>query len=214
MIEDKSEYYQGINRSLSIPVSALALRENRDGVTDEDLIVLILNNSDKQAYNALVQRYLRKIWRLAFSVLKNEEEAEDAVQDVFLSLLKSLEKFDIEGGAKFSTWIYRVSLNKCIDLKRKRKPMEHAAPSDDLVSEEKSAYHATLNHQVSKRLKDLMQSLPTGQKDALKMYYYEEKSVQEICNALSKSEDSIRSLLKRGKAELKEKMQPSRQSWL
>ncbi|MGH1397647.1 MAG: RNA polymerase sigma factor [Alphaproteobacteria bacterium] len=203
-----------INQSVENAAITQQLKDFSTSVTDEALITLILGKGDRKAYNILVQRYLKKIWRLAMSVLKNEAEAEDAVQDVFLSLMKSLEKFDLNGGAKFSTWIYRVSLNKCIDLKRKRKPIDTAAPSEDLACEEKSAYHKTLNNQLSSKLKNVMQSLPEGQKDALKLYYFEEKSVNEICAQLSKSEESIRSLLKRGKAGLKEKLETSRQTWI
>lgn len=183
-------------------------------VTDENLIVLILNHGDRKAYNILVQRYLRKIWRLAMSVLHNEAEAEDAVQDVFVSLTKSLEKFDLNGGAKFSTWIYRVALNRCIDIKRKKRFTGHSDETDTLACDAKSAYHKTCERQMSEKLKDMMDALPEQQKDALQLYYFEEKSVNEICTTLSKSEESIRSLLKRGKAGLKEKMQSTRHNWI
>lgn len=173
--------------------------------TDEELLASIVRNGDKQAYSVLVQRYLSKIWRLAMSILHNEQEAEDAVQDVFLTLWQSLEKWDPDGEAKFSTWIYRVSFNKCIDIKRKRKPTTDT-DDIDIPSSEKTAYQNILQNELSQKLSNLLEELPEMQRMALLLYYYEELSITEISDRLEKSEQSVRSLLKRGRATLKEKM--------
>jgi RNA polymerase sigma-70 factor (ECF subfamily) len=143
------------------------------------------------------------------SVLHNEQEAEDAVQDVFLTLWQSLENWDANGRAKFSTWLYRVSFNKCIDLKRKRKHTDQSANIDDfaLQSKDKSAYDGVLENQLSKKLHKLLEKLPETQRMALLLFYYEELSVDEISVKMQKSEQSVRSLLKRGRATLKETMQ-------
>lgn len=180
--------------------------EKGSELSDAVLIDRILTLKDQKAHTALIQRYVGKMWRLAMSILNDEQEAEDAVQDVFLSLMKSLQNWDPKGQAKFSTWIYRVTFNKCIDIKRKRKPAE-TTDTVELISEEKTAYQNTLGQQLSQKLDELLKTLPTAQCNALKLYYYQEMSVKEICEELSKSEESIRSLLKRGKACLKEKIQ-------
>ena len=69
--------------------------------SDESLISLI-QNGDRHAYNVIMQRYLSKIWRLAVSVLKNEQDADDAVQEIFLKLWQSCDLWDYNGSASFS----------------------------------------------------------------------------------------------------------------
>lgn len=173
---------------------------------EDEVLLARIDAGDQRAYTALVQRYVGKIWRLAMSILRNEQEAEDAVQDVFVSLLQSLKSWNPEGEAKFSTWIYRVSFNKCIDIKRKRRPTE-SADDMDMRCEEKNAYHETLDNQISARLSGHMGKLPDAQQDALRMFYFEELTVAEIAEHLGNTEQGVRSLLKRGKASLRDTMQ-------
>lgn len=189
------------------------MSEGRDLETDEELLAKI-TAGNKSAYSVLVQRYLNKVWRLAISILRNELEAEDAVQEVFLTLWQSLDKWDHNGSAKLSTWIYRVAFNKCIDIKRKRRDASDA-DEIDIASDEDSAFTKTAQAELSEKMSDLMRDLPDKQRIALLMYYYEELSVEEISTKLDKSEQSVRSLLKRGRATLKDKIKydPAFQSW-
>ena len=178
--------------------------EEYNELSDEELVHAI-KKGDKKAYQILVKRYLTKIWRLGMSILHNEQEAEDAVQEVFLSLWQSLEKWDPDGEAKFSTWIYRVAFNKCIDIKRARKPTvsEENAPEK---STETDGYDHTLQNELSDKLTALMAQLPENQRLAMLLYYYEELSVNEISAKLDTTEQSVRSLLKRGRKTLKDKI--------
>ncbi len=182
--------------------------------SDNELLNRIAHG-DKTAYDLLAQRYVGKIWRLSFSILKNEQEAEDATQDVFLSLWQSLENWDKDGKAKFSTWLYRVAFNKCIDIKRKKKPTT-TSEGIDIASEEQSAYQSTLQKQISDRLNILLCTLPDTQKEALMLYYFKELSAIEVATRMNKSEQSVRSLLKRARASLKETIQKDShvQAWV
>jgi RNA polymerase sigma-70 factor (ECF subfamily) len=173
------------------------------GFSDDILIRLIADNNDGQAYTLLMQRYTQKILRLAFSVLNNKSEAEDVTQDVFMMLMTALKDWDASRNAKFSTWVYRVAFNKAIDMKRKRR---HAQAIDDLeiMSQDKSGYEAVLEQQVSSQVQDLLKQLPDTQRDALFMYYYKEMTVEEIAYHMNKTEQSVRSLLKRGKSIMKD----------
>lgn len=181
---------------------------------EDEKLVLAIQKGDKDAYRLLVKRYLDKIWRLGMSILQNEQEAEDAVQDVFMSLWQSLDKWDPEGKAKFSTWIYRVAFNKCIDIKRARKKTvpEEKVPEE---STHDDAYDHLLQNEISNKITKLLQELPDTQRIAMLLYYYEELSVNEISVKLDSTEQSVRSLLKRGRKTLKEKIQydPAFQSW-
>ena len=99
------------------------------GVPTEDLI-LRFQRGQPRAFEALYDRYKEYIYRIAFSVLRNREEAEDAVQEIFLDLLKALPAYDVHGPARFETWLYRVALNRArMRLRRKVLP---SAEWDDL----------------------------------------------------------------------------------
>lgn len=181
---------------------------------DDKALISAIIGGDQRAYQALVKRYLPKLWRLAMSMLHNEQEAEDAVQEVFLSLWQSIDKWDVDGKAQFSTWIYRVTFNKCIDLKRARKPnvAEEDAPEKAV---DPDAYNALLQAEIADKMSALLSKLPENQRAVMQMYYYEELSVNEISAKLSATEQSVRSLLKRGRKNLKDKIQYDQafQSW-
>ena len=173
-------------------------------LSDEDLIVKI-NGDDRHAYAVLLQRYAHKVVRMAMSVVKNDDMAEDVAQDVFLSLLVSLQDWDKGGQAKFSSWIYRVTFNKAIDHKRKQKPVES---TDDvqLACQAKDGYQQILEKQMSQKMKDLLHKLPDTQRTAIFLYYYKEMSVADIAKHMDSTDVAVRSLLKRGKAILRDKI--------
>ncbi|MGB0719332.1 MAG: RNA polymerase sigma factor [Bdellovibrionales bacterium] len=175
-------------------------------MSDDTLILFITETANQHAYKILIGRYKDKIKKLCISILGDTQEAEDAMQEILLSLWQSLNRWDTNGQAKFSTWVYRVSFNKCIDIKRKRKPVDNTN-HEELPCELQSAYSIVLQNQLSTRLGSLLKTLPQAQSLALRLYYYEELSVEEIGARLDKSEQSIRALLKRGKAALRDKMQ-------
>lgn len=178
-----------------------------DTLTDENLLAR-LKNDDREAYNMLVERYLTKLWRLAVNVLYNDTEAEDVVQEVMLTIWQKRQDWE-EGTAKFSTWIYRVTLNRCIDLKRRRKPtigtdtIEETMPSES----QRPADQMMVDQQDRTQIFGLLQALPANQKAAIILFYYEELNVREISIKLSTTEQGARSLLKRGRKALKDMLE-------
>src|SRR5881394_1914735 len=84
---------------------------------------------DGEAFRALVERHSRSVFRLAFRMTGNEQDAEDVVQESFLRAYRQLGKFDER--ASFGTWLYRIAANCSLDLVRSRKRRsEHLAPAD------------------------------------------------------------------------------------
>jgi RNA polymerase sigma-70 factor (ECF subfamily) len=187
---------------------------------DAGLVSLIAECRDRKAYDVLVGRYLTKIWKLAFSVLKTEQDADDAVQDIFLKLWTKGIAWQKPGDqtecldekekirASFATWIYKVALNRCIDLRRQKfrrsETSESQAPEQSV---QETAYKTVLQQQLSSSLSDVMQDLPDGQRQALFCYYYREMTVPDIAVELQTSDQAVRALLKRGKASLRTVMQ-------
>jgi RNA polymerase sigma-70 factor (ECF subfamily) len=99
-------------------------------VTTDDLIVRY-QRGQGAAFSALFDRYKDYVYRLALMLLRNSSEAEEVVQETFMDLLRALPRYDVKGPARFETWLYRVSVNRCrMRLRRARPP---SADWDDLA---------------------------------------------------------------------------------
>ena len=169
--------------------------------TDEQLLTLI-KHDDKPAFRALANRYLGKVWRVAFNVLYNKQDAEDVTQEVFVTVWNHRHHW-VEGEAAFSTWLYRVAINKAIDSKRRRRP-NHVEVDENLPDNQDTPNDEVLmQRQLRLAFRECVQALPEKQMACLLLFYYDELDIKEICDRLDASEDSVRSLLKRGKAGLK-----------
>ena len=182
---------------------------DRAGAQADEYLAARAAGGDIRAYQALMNKYFPKLWRLARSILVNEQEAEDAVQDVFIKLWSELANWDKYQEMKFSGWIYRVTFNRCLDIKRTHRP---TTSSDDLelVDSTPSPQQRLLNAQISQRLHDILKTLPDTQEKVLRLYYFEELSIREISDRIDKTEIGIKSLLKRGRASLRAKLEHDR----
>jgi RNA polymerase sigma-70 factor (ECF subfamily) len=101
---------------------------------DETLVQLFVDDAARygQAFDILVTRYQSKVYGLCLRMMGNAEEAEDQAQEVFIKIYRSLGRF--EGRARFSTWMYRIAVNACLDAleKRRRRPQAADAEWSDL----------------------------------------------------------------------------------
>jgi RNA polymerase sigma-70 factor (ECF subfamily) len=171
-----------------------------DQLDDEQLLAMI-KRGDKPAFRELTGRYLNKVWRVAFNILQNKQDAEDVTQEIFITVWNYRDKW-VPGAASFSTWLYRVAFNKAIDSKRQRKIT--CELDDNLNDNGQSADDAVADKQLQEIFMLCLKTIPEKQMVCLLLFYYEELNVEEICVKLKTTEDSVRSLLKRGRVSLKE----------
>jgi len=97
--------------------------------TDDTSLIAAYRSGDDEALTALIQRHQTSVYRLAVGVLASREEAEDAAQEALMSMLTSLHRF--RGEARFSTWLYRLTLNICLKRRRSRGARLDAAEAAD-----------------------------------------------------------------------------------
>ncbi len=102
---------------------------NRKNLSDEKLVRLFVKNEDEEAFNEIVNRYGDKIYGLALRITRNPSDAEEAMQEVFLTLIKKLDTF--RGESKFSSWLYRVAVNTIYMHLRSNKKYENEVSLED-----------------------------------------------------------------------------------
>jgi len=172
---------------------------HRTKISDEDLVRNYLETQESRYFDHLYVKYSGKVFSKCISLLKNEALAQDATQDIFLKIFLNLAKFG--GKSKFSTWIYSITYNYCIDLIRKGKKEKNIFSEDiekapDLAEEVPDS--ALLEIEV-KKLKIILDKIPVGDKAVLLMKYQDDMSIKEISDTLDKSESAIKMKIKRAK---------------
>jgi len=155
-------------------------------VTDEELVARSVAG-DTDSFNQLILRWERPIYALAYRTIGREEEARDVVQEAFLRAFRALPGF--KGQAKFSSWLYRITLNLCRDwIRRERRAPFVQAPENvdisDLAAAEasptESIEDAIGRRDMSRLVASVMSLLPEEQRSAILLKEYHGLTFQEI----------------------------------
>jgi RNA polymerase sigma factor (sigma-70 family) len=151
-------------------------------------------SGETQAYAYLVNRHKGMVFSLAMKLLKNREDAEEVAQDTFVKAYQSMGSF--RGGAKFSTWLYRIVYNTAISRLRRIAPetidLDQAAYN--ITSEDVSgdAYQALKEEDRKKYLDMVLSKLEPEEDFLITLYYYEEKSLDEIAEISEISKNHVK----------------------
>lgn len=167
--------------------------------SDEELIDLYLSTQSSLYFDRLYNRYINKVYSKCISLLKDQTLAEDAAQEIFLKIFLNLAKFNRK--SKFSTWVYSISYNYCIDFIRKSKKSKKLFSSEENEGKEiiEDIDDAALIEMEISRLKVVLDELPVADKAVLLMKYQEELSIKEISAIIGKTESAVKMKLKRAK---------------
>ena len=182
---------------------------------EETELINGLKSGDEEAYRLIIERYQSSILNSCFRFVKSKETAEDLTQEVFIEVFKSIHSFKSE--SKFSTWLYRISVTKSLDLLKSMKRKKRFAvikslfagdePEELLLSSDSSNPHEILEEEDRKRvLTWAIESLPENQKVAFTLNKYDEKNYKEIAEILDTTVSSVESLIFRAKTNLKKKL--------
>lgn len=162
-------------------------------------------SGDGDAFRVLVERYGRSVFRLAYRLTGNEQDAEDVVQETFLRAYKQLERYD--GRASFHTWIYRIASNYAFDLLRARRKSEPPEPNG-LVSKDAAPDRQMLASQISERLRMAMDQLSEQERSAFVLRHYEGLSIGEIGGMLGIAESATKNSIFRAVQKLRQWLEP------
>ena len=170
---------------------------------NEDRCIKKTLSGDTDAYRELVERYQTGLIIHCENILKDRQDGEDIAQEAFIKAYMYLPKFSQEK-AKFSTWLYRIATNLCIDYLRKNKRKVHIK---DIEARLEATLPTYLEEDEIQHLRQLVEQLePPKYAQIIKAYFWEGKSYQEIADSFNTSTNTIGTWISRAKMQLKEKL--------
>ncbi len=170
-----------------------------------------LKKRDEQAFRELVDTYGQLVFRTCMGILHDREDADDVAQEVFIEVFRSIDRF--RSGAKISTWLYRIAINKSLNyLRDNRRHTESLVPREASVAAISAAVTGdspleTLQEKEKKKiLEQALNALPEKQKIAFVLSKYEDLSYKQISEVMKLSVSSVESLIFRAKQNLQKKL--------
>lgn len=174
-------------------------------IEDDYSVIRQIIDGDKSAFQVLVKRHKEKVRNIIYMTMNNSAMVDDIAQDVFITIYKNLKHFRFE--SLFTTWLYRITVNKCKDYIRRMNVRKIFSPLDDGfdVSEHQAPVE---NNDISKIVMDAISKLPVKLKMPLILKDIEGFSYQEISETLNCEMGTVKSRIFRGREKLKEILQP------
>jgi RNA polymerase sigma-70 factor, ECF subfamily len=183
--------------------------------SEESVLVEAARAGDIGAFESLVRRYDRSVFRIAQHITQNREDAEDVVQDAFLKAYQNLGQF--QGQSKFYTWLVRIAVNEALMRLRRRRPERMVSIDEEIKTEEDSMPREIADWSpnpeqlyTQSELKDLLgktiQGLPPSFRTVFVLRDVEGLSTEETASALELSVPAVKSRLLRARLQLRERL--------
>jgi RNA polymerase sigma-70 factor, ECF subfamily len=192
------------------------IQTNVTGDTSEELaLVQAAKGGDIAAFEQLIKKYDRNVFRIAQHITQNREDAEDVVQDAFLKAYQNLKQF--QGNSKFYTWLVRIAVNEALMKLRKRKTSKTVSMDEDVETEDGSVPREVADwspnpeqlfgqSELSDILAKTIQGLPTGFRTVFVLRDVEGLSTEETAETLGLSVPAVKSRLLRARLQLRERL--------
>jgi RNA polymerase sigma-70 factor (ECF subfamily) len=180
-------------------------------------LMLRVKQGDTAAFTELVEKYKQPVMNMVSRTLRDQTEAEDLAQNVFVQVYKSAHRY--KSTAKFSTWLFTIARNLCLNEIRRRsrhpaESLEGQGEQEDQPQrqfEDKKTFQPTenlLQSELAQKIEEALSELPENQRTAILLCRQEELSYDEIAEVLGTSLSATKSLIHRGRETLKEKLKP------
>lgn len=180
-------------------------------VLNESELIQGLRNGEEAAFKFLVETYQDRVYNTAIGIVQNAEDAEDVAQEVFIQVFRSIHSF--KGESRLSTWIYRITATRALDLLRSRKSKKRFGIVQRLLGDNNEPdfeipdFHhpgVALDHKENAaRLFRAIRQLPENQKTAFTLHKLEDLSYQEVSEIMGTTIGAVESLLHRAKQNLR-----------
>jgi len=170
--------------------------------SDQEIIEKILQGQGEY-YEEIIKRYKNGVYSLCMRMLRNSEDAKDLAQEAFIKAYQNLGKYNAE--YKFSTWLFKVTSNLCVDYLRKIKTQ--TLPYDDKISmphDTASAEDIFLHNNNRRQIEKAIQELPEDYRILILLYHKEGLSYEQMCDMLKLPMSKVKNRLHRARNKLKE----------
>jgi RNA polymerase sigma-70 factor (ECF subfamily) len=159
---------------------------------DDREAVLACQRGEREAFDRLVERYQRDVYRLCYRYVNNHHDANDMAQEVFLKAYRAIGRF--RGESAFSTWLYRIAVNTCLNFRASRKPAAEEV-SDAFPDRAPGALAAALGEERARRVRDAVMRLPEKQRATLILKIYHDLTHEEVARVLGSSIGTVKANL-------------------
>jgi RNA polymerase sigma-70 factor (ECF subfamily) len=182
-------------------------------------LMLRFKNGDRSAFDKLFTKHTRSIVNFAYRFVRNREIAEELAQEVFLKVYENAAGYSVR--AKFTSWLYTIATNVCLNEIRKpqfrvrHQPLERLRPDGSSDEEMKIEFGTAVGpdtvferQAIASVIKDALERIPEKQRIAFMLNKYQELSYMEVAEVMDSTEKAVKSLIHRAKEALAERLQP------
>src|SRR5687767_1655393 len=159
---------------------------------DDREAVEACQRGDREAFDRLVERYQRDVYRLCYRYLNNHDDANDAAQEAFLRAYRAIGSF--RGDSAFSTWLYRIAVNSCLNFRAARKPAADELP-DALADPRPGAQSRVEWDERSRQVREAVSRLPDRQRATVILKVYHDLTHEEVAGILGATVGTVKANL-------------------
>lgn len=185
-------------------------------VTEDEKLIFRCKNNEREAFDELIEKYRDKAYGIAFSVVRNANDAVDVAQEAFIKVFENIGSF--KGDSRFYTWLYRIVFNVGVDYARRKKNPGISLDDEEVISSEQAlniAAHGTLspaeeldNQELLELLNRCLEQLPLPQRTAVLLRDVEGLTYAEIAEVMQSSEGTVMSRLFYGRKRIAVLLEP------
>jgi RNA polymerase sigma-70 factor (ECF subfamily) len=147
---------------------------------------------EREAFDRLVERYQRDVYRLCYRYVNNHEDANDMAQEVFIKAYRALGRF--RGDSSFSTWLYRIAVNTCLNFRASRRPPGEELP-EGLPDTSAAVGEQLEREEQARRVREAVRRLPEKQRATLILKIYNDLTHQEVAVILGSTVGTVKANL-------------------
>jgi RNA polymerase sigma-70 factor (ECF subfamily) len=177
---------------LGLLVSAVLPDAEPDSRAAERVLVEACRRGEREAFDRLVVRYQRDVYRLCYRYVNNHEDANDLAQEVFLKAWRAMGRF--RGDSSFSTWLYRIAVNACLNFRAARRPAAQELP--EAIPDPRAGAAAWVeSDEQARQVRAAVARLPERQRATLILKIYHELTHEEVAEILGSSVGTVKANL-------------------
>ncbi|HJS54506.1 MAG TPA: sigma-70 family RNA polymerase sigma factor [Chitinophagaceae bacterium] len=190
IIENENSYFQPVNSKL------------HNHISDKDLLERFYADHDNQWLGILLERYTLLLLGVCMKYLKNEEQARDSVQQIFLKVITELQKYRVQ---YFKSWIYMVAKNYCLMQLRDQPGKNTIEVKESILAKEEETDKESLllNEKTYEYMEEALKELNAEQQLCVTLFYIEKKSYQQIAEQTGYSMMQVKSHIQNGKRNMR-----------